>query len=99
MAGSTGLGRAGSRPSSEKASQSIALWRLMLGRQETEGVLGKFRKTGLLPDWGQHLSIGTSRHVPGDGWPFRVSERRAWVSWEPVLRSGDSGAKRNTRHR
>jgi hypothetical protein len=46
----------------------------MLGRQETEGVLGKSRKTGFLPDWGQHLSNGTSRYVPGDGWPFRVSK-------------------------
>jgi hypothetical protein len=31
----------------------------MLGRQEIEGVLGKSRKTGFLPDWGQLFSIGT----------------------------------------
>jgi len=72
IAGSTGLGRTGSRPGSEKTSQSDALWRLVFGRQETEGVLGKSRTTGI-------IRIGVSSKAPehklrvsGGGWPFRV---------------------------
>jgi hypothetical protein len=64
----------------------------MLGRQETEGVLGKSRTTGYIPDWGQLLSNGTGIIVSGDGWPFRVSDRyvKALQEFAPA---GESGAR------
>jgi len=45
----------------------------MLGRQETEGVLGKSRKAGFT---GFGVSSSAKEHELcfSDGWPFRVSE-------------------------
>ena len=44
MAGSQDQAGPGIGQIRKTASQSQALWRLMLGRQEIEGVLGKSRK-------------------------------------------------------
>jgi hypothetical protein len=72
--GLAGLGRAGSRPSSEKGvTRDRTLWHLKFGRQETEGDSAN-PGPPVIPDWGQLNSIGTRASVPGDGWPFRVSE-------------------------
>jgi hypothetical protein len=53
----------------------------MLGRQETEGVLGKSRKAGLT---GFGVSSSAKEHEKcfSDGWPFRVFE----VSVNSLLR-------------
>jgi len=55
------------------ASPAHAWWRLMLGRQETEGVLGKSREAGLT-GLGSAPKQRNKVNVPGIGWPFRVSE-------------------------
>jgi len=73
MAGSMDLAGPGVGQVRKTASHSTALWRLMLGRQETEGVLGKSRTAGFYRTWGQHLKLRNKACVPGDGWPFRVS--------------------------
>ena len=79
--GLAGFGRAGSRPDSEKASQSTALWRLKaLGRREIEGDTANPGTAGLN---GSLVRIAGSapehreQDVLGNGWPFRVSERSA----------------------
>ena len=53
----------------------------MLGRQETEGVLGKSRTAGLLPDLGSAPQQRNKVTVPGDGWPFRVSGLRGQFTY------------------
>jgi len=48
----------------------------MLGCQETEGDSANPGKPVNYRTWGQLLEPGTGINVPGDGWPFRVSEIR-----------------------
>jgi len=63
----------------KRRHQARALWRLMLGRQETEGVLGKSRKAGLS---GLGVSSSAKEHekCSSDGWPFRMSD----IQYRPI---------------
>jgi hypothetical protein len=71
------------------------LGRLKFGRREIEGDSANPEQP-VLPDWGQLNSIGIRISVPGDGWPFRVSEGQAKNEYSASANRSRCGEKRQT---